>query len=148
MPAAEDPFVGVLFDIDFGAHLKGLFFECKGFGSSSQVVESQQNNGKGHRINAKIPGVLTWTEITLSRGLTSSLELWKWLGLVQEGKLSEARTNGTITLMSHEMKPVAKFTFTNAWPISITGPSLSSDSNDYGVEELVITHEGYKRVKP
>lgn len=147
MPDREDPFVSVLFDVEFGTNLKGMFFECKGFGSSSQVVESQQNNAKGHRVNGKFPGVLTWTDITLSKGLTDSLELWKWLKMVQEGNLKGARVNGTITLMSHDMKPIAKFSFVNAWPSSIVGPSLSSDSNDYGVEELTITHEGYKREK-
>jgi phage tail-like protein len=147
MPDREDPFVGVLFDVEFGTNLKGMFFECKGFGSSSQVVEMQQNNAKGHRINAKLPGVLDWTDITLSKGLTDSLELWQWFKMVENGKMAQARVNGTITLLSHDLKPIAKFSFVNAWPVSITGPSLSSDSNDYGVEELVITHEGYHREK-
>ena len=147
MAANEDPFIGVLFDVEFGTNLKGLFYECKGFGSSSQVVESQANNQKGHRINAKIPGVLDWTDITLAKGLTDSMELWKWLKMVQDGKMKEARVNGTITLFNHEGTAVAKFSFLNAWPVSITGPSLASDSQDYGVEDLVITHEGYKREK-
>lgn len=147
MPDKEDPFVGVLFDVEFGTHLKGMFTEAKGFGSSSQVVDVQQQNAKGHRINLKIPGTINWTDITLSKGLTDSLELWKWLQLVQDGKMPDARVNGTITLMSHDLKPIAKFSFTDAWPVSITGPSLSSDSNEFGVEEVVITHHGYKREK-
>ncbi|MCA1668260.1 MAG: phage tail protein [Thermomicrobia bacterium] len=147
MPGTVDPFVGVWFDVDFGDHLKGAFFECKGFGSSSGVNEIQQNNAKGLRLVQKIPGVLTWTDITLSRGITDSMELWKWLKEIDDGGIDKARANGTITLLDHTAKAIAKFEFTNAWPISVTGPALSSDSNDYGVEELVITHEGYKRVK-
>jgi phage tail-like protein len=147
MPASEDPFVGVLFDVEFGTNLKGLFTECKGFGSSSQVVEHQANNATGHRLIIKAPGVLTWTDITLSKGLTESLELWKWFKLVQDGKMKEARVNGTITLLDHTLKPIAKFSFVNAWPSAIVGPSLSSDSNEFGVEEVTITHEGYKREK-
>ncbi len=147
MPSAtsEDGFVGAWFEVEFGTHLTGAFMECKGFGSSSNVVEMMQNNAKGHRINAKIPGILTWTDITLTRGLTDSKEIWDWFKMVHEGKMKEARQNGTITMINHEGTAVAKFEFVNAWPSGLTGPSFNSTSNDHGVEEVTITHEGYKR---
>ena len=147
MPDRKDPFIGVLFNVEFGTNLTGAFMEAKGFGSSSKVTDVQQNNKEGKRIVIKIPGETEWTDITLKKGLTNSMELWKWFKMVQDGKMPEARVNGTITLHNELGKAIAKFEFVNAWPTGISGPSLSTDSSELGVEELTITHEGYKRVK-
>lgn len=143
----EDPFVGVLFEAEFGTNLKGAFIEAKGFGSSSEVSELKQTNKLGKMSILKLPGTLEWTDITLSKGLTNSLEVWEWFKKVQDGKMNDARVNGTITLHNEQGKAIAKFEFIRAWPCAITGPSLASDSNEVGIEELTITHEGYKRVK-
>ncbi len=147
MPAREDPFVAVFFNVEFGTNLKGSFMEAKGFGSSSEVQELKQNLQSGKLVIIKTPGLLKWTDITLKKGLTDSLELWAWFKKVQQGKMQEARVNGTITLHNEQGAAVAKFEFTNAWPTAIVGPSLTSDGNEIGVEEITITHEGYKRVK-
>jgi phage tail-like protein len=50
-------------------------------------------------------------------------------------------------MMNRTGKPVAQWDFNNAWPSKVSGPELKSDSNDFGVEEVVIVHEGMKRVK-
>jgi phage tail-like protein len=55
--------------------------------------------------------------------------------------------NGTITMFNEKGEAKAKFEFINAWPCAIIGPTLGADSNEIGIEEITITHEGYKRVK-
>jgi phage tail-like protein len=40
---------------------------------------------------------------------------------------------------------VAIWHFANAWPSKVTGPSLKSDDNSFGVEEVTIVHEGMYR---
>ena len=42
---------------------------------------------------------------------------------------------------------VARWNFENGWPSKITGPSLDAGSNDIGVEEVTIAHEGLDRTK-
>lgn len=148
MPAGadEDAIIAVLFEAEFGTNLKGAFMEAKGFGSSSQVTDHKQTNSKGKMSIMKLPGTITWTDITLTQGLTTDMNLWKWFKMVQDGKMAEARVNGTITVFNEKGEAKAKFEFTNAWPCAITGPSLGADSTEIGIEEITITHEGYKRV--
>jgi len=40
---------------------------------------------------------------------------------------------------------VARWNFENAWPLKVSGPTPKSDSNEYGIEEIVIAHEGIYR---
>lgn len=148
MPAAnEDPIVATMFAAEFGNHLTGMFLDFKGLSSSTEVSDLKTANNTGKILIKKIPGNHTFSDITLSKGLTTSMELWKWLKLVQDGKMPEARVNGTITVYNEKAEACAKFEFTDAFPSAITGPSLASDSNEIGIEELTITHTGFKRVK-
>ena len=67
--------------------------------------------------------------------------------LVEEGKMGDARKNCSIIMMDRNYTPAARWDFTNAWPIKVTGPGVKSDDNSFAVEELVLAHEGLKRVK-
>jgi phage tail-like protein len=40
---------------------------------------------------------------------------------------------------------VARWNFVNGWPSKVNGPSVNSGSNEVGVEELTIVHEGITR---
>ena len=48
-------------------------------------------------------------------------------------------------MMDRNYADVARWDFVNAWPSKVTGPQVKSDSNEYGVEEMTICHEGMKR---
>lgn len=150
MPAGTGPtdsFVGAWFGIEFQGVITGAFRECSGLGSENAVVEDKASGPDGKPIVKKIPGNLKWNDITLKQGITDDMDMWKWREQVEQGKVAEARKNGAIVMFAHDGKPVARWEFVNAWPVKISGPSINATSNDVAVEELTITHEGYKRVK-
>ncbi len=143
----KDALISAWFSVEFQGEVVGAFLECSGLGSSNEVVEYKATGPKGEAIMKKVPGRLTWNNITLKRGVTDSMDLWKWRKLVEQGKVDAARKNGTITLHDSTTKPIAKWNFINAWPTKISGPSVNSGSNEVAIEELEITHEGYERVQ-
>ncbi len=62
--------------------------------------------------------------------------------------MSQARKNCTIEMFDRTYgEPVAIWHFYNAWPSKVSGPSLKSDSNEYGIEEITFVHEGMYREK-
>ena len=152
MPATKDavtgdPLIGAHFQVSVGA-VTGYFTEVAGLGSETEVIE--------HKIMAKdvkeplirkVPGRLKWGDITLKRGITSSMDFYDWRKQVEQGDVDGARLDGTITMFDNTFAPVAEWTFNKGWPSKISGPSLSADGNAIGVEELTIVHEGIKRVK-
>ena len=96
----EDPLLGFNFQLKIEGHVAGYFTECSGVGSEHEVIEHKVVDKQGHEIVRKIPGRLKWQDITLKRGITSDLEIWKWRQEVVEGKLSDARKNISIQMMS------------------------------------------------
>lgn len=142
-----DPLIGFQFAIDVGGKLSGYFSECSGLGSEHEIVEHKVVDKDGHEIVQKIPGRLKWNDVTLKRGITDNLEIWEWRDKVVNGTMKDARTNCSIIMFDRDYKPAAQWDLINAWPSKVTGPELKADSNDFGIEELVLVHEGMKRVK-
>ncbi len=144
--ADKDPLVSAFFTIDFGGEVQGAFRECTGLGSENEVVEYKASGDKGKFVMKKVPGRMKWNNITLKRGITDAMDLWKWRKKVEEGKVDEARKNGSIIMYDQKNSPVARWDFTAAWPSKLTGPTANATNNEVGIEEIEITHEGYARV--
>jgi len=112
----------------------GYFTEIGGLGSETEIVEHKIVNDKGLDSVQKIPGRLKWGDITLKRGITSIMDMWAWRKMVEDGNIVGARANGSIIMLNESLAPVAQWDFTNGWPSKVSGPSLTSDSNAFGVE--------------
>ena len=152
MPSAidterEDPLIGFHFALDVQGTIKGYFTECSGIGSETEIAEQKVVNEKGIQVVLKIPGRLKWGDITLKRGLTSSMDLWEWRKMVEDGVVKGARKNGSIIMFDQSLKAVAQWDFKNAWPSKISGPTPKSDGNDITLEEITIVHEYITRTK-
>jgi phage tail-like protein len=145
--AFEDPLISAWFSLDFQGTVAGAFRECSGLGSENEIVESKSSGPKGELVISKQPGRMKWNNITLKRGITSSMDMWKWRKLVEQGNIKDARKNGTITMHAVDGSPIAKWDFFNAWPSKLTGPNGNATNNEVGIEELEITHEGYDRTQ-
>jgi phage tail-like protein len=143
----EDPLIGFNFGLEIQGAVSGYFTEVSGIGSEHDIIEHKVVDQKGHEMTRKIPGRLKWGDITLKRGITSVMDVWDWRQQVEEGNVSSARKNGSITMLDRNYNEVARWNFENGWPSKVTGPALKSDSNDFGIEEMVIVHEGIKRVQ-
>jgi phage tail-like protein len=143
----SDPLIGYQFALDVGGMVTGYFTECGGIGSENEVAEQKVVTDKGQEVVQKVPGRLKWNDVTLKRGITDNMQVWEWRDLVVNGKMKDARKNCSVIMFDRNYEPAAQWDFVNAWPVKVTGPDFKSDSNDFGIEELVLTHEGMKRVK-
>jgi phage tail-like protein len=129
-----------------GGTVKGYFTEISGIGSESEVVEHKIVGPDGKAAVQKIPGRLKYTDVTLKRGITAEMDIWKWRDLVDKGDTEGARKNCSIFMLDREYSPVAQWDLVNAWPTKVSGPQLQADSSAYGIEEVTITYEGFERV--
>ena len=145
--AGRDPLVGFHYGIEVQGVVNGYFTECSGIGSENELIEHKVVDEKGRESIQKIPGRLKWQDITLKRGITSNMDIWDWRDQIVEGKVDDARKNGSIVMFDQAGDEVARWNFENAWPLKVSGPAMKADSNEFGIEELVITHEGLYREK-
>lgn len=109
----------------------------------------------------KVPGLAKYDPITLSRGVTSSRNLYDWYRLVNEeiallataqelskdtqysvAQSDTFRKDVVIEVLDREGKPVKAWYLFNAWPIQYTpGNDLDASSEEKLIEELTLTYE-------
>ena len=147
MAEAKDGLISSFFSLEITGKLVGAFREVTNLGSENAVVEDKSRGPDGKYIIRKIPGTLKWNDITLKQGITDNMDMWKWRKLVEEGKVAEARANGSIVMYDTAGKSIARWDLTNCWPSKLSGPAGKADGNEVAVQELVLTHEGYTRTQ-
>ena len=130
-----------------------VFLECQGFNYSQDVIEfSEVTSGrwgkanKGKFVQTKLPGHAKSGNLTLLRGMTSSMALWNWFELIQDGNWAKQRKNALLTIYEGG-KPQARFELTAAWPTRYKISDVKSNSQEIEVEEVEVAYEGFKRVK-
>lgn len=152
MPATNDsvtgdPLISFNFAIEVSGGITGYFTECSGLGSEHEVIEHKIVDGKGNEVIRKLPGRLKWGDVTLKRGITANMDMWSWRKQIEDGGVGNGRKNGSVMMLDETGAIVARWDFKAGWPSKVSGPSVKSDSNEVGIEELVIVHEYIKRVQ-
>jgi phage tail-like protein len=109
MADREDPLVAFKFGLEIEGKLSGLFTNVSGIGSETEVVSQKVvNPDTGETIIQQIPGRLTWTPVTLKRGVTSSMDIWEWRQSVVDGDIEGARTNCSIIAYSQDNTEIGR----------------------------------------
>lgn len=143
----SDPLIGYQFELDCSNMVVGYFMEASGIGSENEVVEHKVVGKSGREDIQMIPGRIKWERVVLKRGITDNMQMWDWREMVVEGKIGEARKAVSIKMYDRNYELLAQWDLERAWPSKISGPSMKSDGNEVGVEELTLVHEGLKRKK-
>lgn len=132
----------------------GIFLECQGFQRTQEPIEicevTPQKWGvakNGRVVRTKLPGNVKSGNITLRRGMTSSIALWHWFQEVQEGKWARQRKNVSLTIYDQAAQEQARFELTGAWPTSYKIADVNARSTDIEIEEVEVAFEEFKRVK-
>ena len=144
MPIGEDALAGYSFKIEVEGREIAQFKEVSGLSTEITVIEHRENNDQGLPVIKKLPGAVKWGDIQLKRGKTESRTFWDWIKEVQDGRIDNARKNGSVVLFDYEHGEVARYNFENGWPSKVNIGSLQSGGNDVLVEECTIAHEGLK----
>ncbi|MFC5741352.1 phage tail protein [Dyella tabacisoli] len=120
----------------------GGFSECTGIDMAMAPEEYKEGGRNGGLL--KFPTRVTWSNLTLKRGLANSTELWDWhYGFaIGEGK----RRDGMITLLDEQRSTRCIWYFTRGLPIKYTGPALNATQNNVAIEAIEIAHEGLYQV--
>src|SRR5512139_293736 len=72
-----DPLSTHRFAIEIDGLVLGAFDECAGLAATLDVYEYKEGGLNGY--THKLPGRLSWGNITLKWGTTDSTKLWEWL---------------------------------------------------------------------
>lgn len=125
----------------------GSFKECSGVDSETEIIEYKEVGQNGVMVIRKLPGAMKWSNITLKKSIDNQKTLWDWRKQIEDGKIADARKNGSIVLYDAAGTEVARWNFRDGWPSTWKGANLNASDNMVAIEEVVITHEGLERAK-
>ena len=135
--ARVDPYSDFRYLVEIDGIVQAGFSDVSGFGSKVEVVEYREG-GDAASVR-KLPGKVSYPDITLKWGITDSRELLDWHLAAVRGNIQ--RKNGSIVLLGEDAQEKLRWNFFQAWPSKWTGPSFNATGNSVAVETLELTHE-------
>ncbi len=136
-----DPYGGYNFLVEIDGITRAGFQECSGLDSTQSPGEYRE--GTDPLTVRKLPGLVTYSNITLNWGITDDSELWDWRKEVADGNVQSK--NISIVLMNDAGEEKLRWNLSNCWPTGWTGPSLNAQTSDVAIEALELAHEGLAR---
>lgn len=132
-------------DVDPVVVAHGAFSQCSGL---EATMEPKVLRVGGQAWGAvQRPGPVSFATVVLRRGITSTQDLWSWFELVSGGDY-RVRRAARITVMDHAGRPRLVWRLTRALPVKFKAADLDAASNEVGVEELHLAHEGLRLERP
>ncbi len=144
---SSDALAGYHFSVEVDGVSLAQFQEVSGITSELDVIELKENTRDGKYVLHKLPGNRKPPTITLKRAKNSSTDLWEWHKAIYQGKVGDARKNGSIVLYDYTNQEVGRYNFVNAWPSKVTTGALKAGANEIVTEEVTIVCEELERVK-
>lgn len=143
MPTGDrtDPYRVYNFLVEIDGITRAGFQECSGLESTQDPVEYREGH-EGLTVR-KLPGLVTYSNITLQRGITDDAELWEWRQKAANGAVE--RRNFSVVLLDDQHEEKARWNFREGWPTKWTGPSFNATGTEVAIENLEIAHEGMEK---
>ncbi len=138
MANRADPYAGYNFSIELDGITRAGFRECSGLENSQNAGEYREGTDKNLSVR-KIPGLVTHSDITLTRGVTADRRLWDWREKVMKGNVD--RHDISLTLLDDFGNRKITWNLFDAWPRQWTGPSFNATTDEIVVEQLVLAYE-------
>ena len=137
-----DPFRAYNFKLQIQGVTEGHFTQVSGL--EVEVTPIRYREGGATQVVHVIPGPVTYGDVTLSYGLTSSIELWQWLMSAVQGNV-ERRNVSILMLDSSGATEVVRWDLTNAWPARWRGAPLDALNREIAIESLTLVFETLQR---
>ncbi|MCP8688874.1 phage tail protein [Marinobacterium sedimentorum] len=141
MPESEI-FRAYNFVVDIQGVGSGYFSEVSGLGVSVETIEYRE--GGGAPAVRKLPGRVSYADITLKWGMSESRELWDWLMATTEGNF-ERRDVSVILLKPDGQQEDTRWNLYNTYPSDWRGARLEAMGNQVAIETLTLVIERLER---
>ena len=131
---------------NFEVSIVGVADDNLGFGEvelpSGEIEVIEYREGRDADTVRKLPGLVTYPNVTLKRGINGYLELYNWWKSARDGDIR--RTGVTIKLLDEQRREVMRWSLSRAWPVKLEAGPLNARSNEVAIETLELAHEGFE----
>lgn len=145
MPDRHGPYRNFRFLLEIDGIAEAGFSEVSVPEASASVVEYREGNEAP--TTRKLGGLISYGNITLSRGITESTALYDWWKLIEQGRLDDARRSATVVVLDEEGQEGVRYNFREVWIRQYDAPDLDATGDGVAIETLELVHEGMERVE-
>jgi phage tail-like protein len=141
-----DPFRGFRFRVEIAGIVVAAFSEASVPEINVETVDYREGTDPTYR--RPLSGLTAYGRVSLKKGLTDSLDLYKWHDMVVEkGSTNDTRKHVSITLMNTEGHTAAQWDCIDAFPTKYETTGLNAGSSDIIIVTLELALNYMKRVK-
>ena len=136
--SAEDPYRSYNFKLEIRGVTRASFTACSGLGVTIEAIRYRE--GGQNQIVHRLPGPVSYEDVTLFYGLTDSRELFEWLMTGIRGDV-ERRDLSVVMLKSNGIDEAMRWNLFNAWAAAWRGAYLDAMSKEAAIERLTLVYE-------
>jgi phage tail-like protein len=130
------------------------FAELDGLEMSMEPKTVREGGNNTQQVN--LVGPVSYSNLTLKRGMTSNLDLWKWFAAAAGSAARGTRASGVIlvyhgaTIVGNERTPIlrVRYKLSGCLPIKIKAPALNAKDGGIAIEELQIAVNSFTAEAP
>lgn len=115
------------------------FAECSGLEMSMELKTIREGGNNTQPIH--LQGKLSYGQLALKRGMTTTFDLWTWFEDVLQRKGDWWNVSAQIVMLGSDRKPVATFILTGCRPVQLRAPALNAKEGQIAIEEMTIAYE-------
>ena len=140
--AWTDPYRAYNFKLEIQGVTEGHFTECGGLGVKVDVISYRE--GGASQVIHRLPGQVSYADVTLRYGLTNSRQLWEWFLTSMRGKV-ERRNISIVLVDSDGVTEAMRWNLINAWVSEWRGAVLDASAHEVAIESVTIVFETLER---
>lgn len=121
------------------------FAECDGL-EMTHDVKTIRSGGANNRA-IRVPGTVSYANLTLKRGMTGNFDLWTWF----EDSIADPylRASAEVVLLGEDgSSERARFQLHRCVPAKLKAPALNARDGQVAIEELQIAYEKLELARP
>ncbi len=149
----ERPFTAFNFKIEISVPdvseeiCNAAFSDCDGLEMTMQPKTLRQGGDNTRQIH--LNGPVSYGQLTLKRGMTTSFHLWEWFEKAHQGRGVGLRANAEVIMLAADgNSEQIKFNLIRCVPIKLRAPTLSAKDGLLAIEELQLAYERLSFAKP
>ena len=147
---SRDPYKNFRFKVFFGNSSTPVAGINRVTGLNWSVAVETREQGGSNRSSQKLPGRVTYDNVTLERGITTNQAFQNWASSVwnysHSNPLKSVQQSIVIALCDENGNPAIRYALINCWVSRFNAlPELSSLNNELALEQITIEHDGWSQ---
>jgi phage tail-like protein len=117
------------------------FAECDGLEMTMEPKTVREGGNNTRQIH--LPGPVAYGNLTLKRGMTANLDLWKWFALAAGNTKRGTTASGVILMRDGAGQGTVRFKLSDCLPIKMKAPALNAKDGILAIEEMQIAYASF-----